>query len=104
MHLRRYDLKNTFEKGKITFEGGNGDSIDNAVVVKGAQFDLAGTTAEFAWVTKMYGRKDRDWYLLSHSHGRYGDREIDTIVIDIKNSAQQTIFFDISESFGKCHI
>jgi hypothetical protein len=85
----------------ITYEGGNGDSLENAVVVRGARFDLAGTIAVFAWLTATYGQLNVDWRLKLQSHGRFGNREIDTLVLDIKNRGEKTVFFDVTDSFGK---
>ena len=55
----------------IYFEGGTGETVDTAVVVRGAKSDLEGTAVEFAWLVEVYGQKDRDWKLLTHSHGKY---------------------------------
>jgi hypothetical protein len=87
--------------GSILFEGGNGDTVETAIVVRGASFDLVGTYAEFGWLTQTYGQKDSDWKLMSHSHGKYGDREIDTFELQLANGTPLTVFFDCTESFGK---
>ncbi len=89
------------EKAEVRFGGGNGDTIDRAVVIRGAAFDLAATWAEFAYVTQAYGQKDKDWKLISHTHGKQGDREIDTIEIELPGGERRNFFFDVTESFGK---
>jgi hypothetical protein len=83
------------------FEGGNGDTVETAVIVRGAQFDLLETYAEFAWLTQMYGQKDSDWTLISHSHGVQRQREIDTFVLKLRDGTSRTVYFDCTESFGK---
>ena len=85
----------------VTVGGGSGESPESPLVIRGANFDLAGTYAEFAYLTEVYGQKDEQWKLISHSHGRYGDREIDTIEIEFPDGKRQSVFFDISESLGK---
>src|SRR5215475_13849920 len=84
---------------RISYEGGNGDSVEAAIVVRGARFDLEGTYAEFAWLTQKYGQKDKDWKLLTHSHGKHGTRDIDTFEIQLADGTPVTVFFDCTESF-----
>src|SRR5271166_1017019 len=83
----------------IVFEGGNGDTVENAVIVRGARLDLAGTYAEFAWLAQVYGKKDLDWTLISHSHSVQGGRDIDTFVLRLRDGTSRTVYFDCTESF-----
>jgi hypothetical protein len=87
--------------GNISFEGGDGDTVEKAIVVRGAQFDLVGTYAEFHWLAQVYGQKDRDWTLISHSHEVHGGRDIDIFVLKLTDGTMRTIYFDCTESFGK---
>ena len=87
--------------GGISFEDGDGDSIATAVVVRGAGSDLAGTYSEFAWLVKKYAEKDKDWKLVSHSHGQHEDRDIDTFEIEFKSGVRRCVYFDCTESFGR---
>src|SRR5271167_2134164 len=87
--------------GSIFFEGGNGDTVETAIVVRGARFDLVGTYAEFGWLTQTYGQKDSDWKLISHSQGKYAGRDIDTFELQLADGTPLTVFFDCTESFGK---
>ena len=86
---------------ELRFEGSDGASIEKAVIVRGATYDLMGTAAEFFWLEREYGSKDVDWKLLTHSHGSFGGREIDTIEIEVKSGERTRVYFDITESFGK---
>ncbi len=88
-------------RGSIFFEGGNGDTVEAAIVVRGARFDLVGTYAEFWWLTQKYGQKDIDWKLLTHSTGEHGGRYIDTFELQLAEGKLLTVFFDCTESFGK---
>jgi hypothetical protein len=85
----------------IFFEGGNGDTREAAVVIRGARFDLEGTYAEFSWLAQKYGQKDSDWKLLLHSHGTHEGRDIDTFELQLADGTPVTVFFDCTESFGK---
>jgi hypothetical protein len=84
----------------VSFEGGGGDTVESAIVVRGARHDLEGTYAEFAWLAHEYGQKDEHWKLVSRSHGRHGSREIDTFHIELSDGTALTVFFDCTESFG----
>jgi hypothetical protein len=90
------------ESGKeISFEGGNGSSIEEAVIVRGATSDLAATCAEFQWLTETFGQKGDAWEVVSNSHGTIGSRDIDTMVIRLSSCEQVIKYFDITESFRK---
>ena len=93
--------KSTLDSGDIWFGGGNGDTVDNAIIVRGAQFDLVGTYAEFGWLARVHGQKDRDWTLISHSHEVRGGRDIDTFILRLTDGTSRTVYFDCTESFGK---
>lgn len=89
------------EGGEITFEGGDGASIQQAVIIRGAGHDLVGTIAEFRWLAWEFGKEDVDWGLETHSHGTFENRQIDTVVIRLSSGAVKTVYFDITDSFGK---
>ena len=86
---------------EIRFEGGNGLTMKTAIVIKGAQSELEGTYAAYSWLVQKFGDKDLAWKLISHSHGVFSGREIDTYVIELNDGSQKAIFFDCSDSFGK---
>ena len=85
----------------ITFEGGNGNTMGSAVIIRGAESELEGTYAAYSWLVNKYGKKDEGWALVSHSHEVFSGREIDTFKIKITNGGERVVFFDTSESFGK---
>lgn len=89
------------ENGAIWFEGGDGRSVSDAIVIRGVNDDVMGTFVLFAFLEDRFGRKDRDWKLKYQTHGTYGDREIDTYALEMRNGEQLTLYFDITESFGK---
>jgi hypothetical protein len=85
----------------IRFEGGNGGSMASAIVVRGAESELEGTYAAYAWLVNKYGKKDVGWKLVSHSHEMFNRREIATFKIEFPDGTQRVVFFDCTESFGK---
>jgi len=97
----RSKLRSADMEGKIWFEGGSGESVDEAIVIRGASHDLVGTWVEFAFLDDRFGQMGRDWKRKLHGHGTYGDREVDTVRLEMPNGEQLTLYFDITESFGK---
>lgn len=71
----------------ITYEGGEGDSLKNPVIIRGAGFDVLGTEAIFNWLTVVFGQMDRDWSLIVQSHLRQGERDFDAHGIQLHDGA-----------------
>lgn len=83
--------------GKLVFEGGDGSSIEKAVVITNAKSEQEGVDGEAKWINKMHrGWKKGSQALLS-DQGKHYDR-IEYTTPDGKN---ETIFFDISGFLGK---
>jgi hypothetical protein len=85
----------------VRFEGGDGSSWDNAVVVRGAALEFEGIAATFAWIEHQFGPKNVGWKLVSHSSGGDEHRKIDTFDIAVADGSKCRVFFDVTESFGK---
>ncbi len=86
---------------EIRFEGGSGDTMERAIVVRGARTNLEGTYAEYAWLVNRFGAKDKGWKLISRSHTVVGGCDIDTYQIQLADGTLRSVFFDSTESFGK---
>jgi hypothetical protein len=88
-------------KPKITFKGGPGDTPETAVVISGAPNSRVGIDAEYYYLMKKFGQPNVDWKLkrqsVLHKNGRHYDR----MEIELKDGSKKTIFFDITEFFGK---
>ena len=89
------------EPHDIRFEGGSGNTIETAIVVRGSRTALEGTYAEYAWLVNRFGAKDKGWKLISRSHTVVGGCDIDTYRIQLADGTQCTVYFDSTESFGK---
>ena len=81
----------------ITFGGGDGRSMENAVVIRGARNTLEGVFGEGYWTWKTHPgwRKGRQ-ALLSRDGKRY-----DLITNKLPDGSQAEIYFDITDFFGK---
>ena len=86
----------------IKFSGGNGGSIEDAVIILGAEDSLEGIQAEKRYISKALLRiRNIDWELkgqrLIKKDGCYFDR----LSIRVDNLQEKQFYFDISDFFGK---
>ncbi len=89
--------KKPLKIGKITFEGGDGSSIETAVVIKGAKDTEEGIEAEAKWVRKVHRNWTKGTQALLDQNGRKYDR----IEYSTPEGGTKTIYFDITDFFGK---
>ncbi len=82
--------------GKLVFEG-NGSSIENAVVVKNAKDEMEGVAAESKWVKKVHPK----WIKGNQALLRVKEKDYDRIEYKTPDGKTETLFFDITEFFGK---
>lgn len=90
--------KKPMKIGKITFEGGDGSSFEEAVVIKGAKDTMEGIEAESKWMEKKHRGWEKGDQALVSKDGKHYDR------IDYskpKDGKKMTIFFDITDFYGK---
>jgi len=86
---------------KITFKGGPGDTPETAVVILGASDSIAGIAAEYSYLEKKFGRQNLAWQLRRQSILNHKGKVYDRMDLDMQDGSQKTLFFDISEFFGK---
>jgi hypothetical protein len=82
--------------GKLVFEGGEGSSMEEAVVIKNAKTEEEGVEAEVKWVKKVHPKWAKGAQAVLNHTGKYYDRIEYSTPEGIK-----FIFFDITEFFGK---
>lgn len=83
--------------GHVVYEGGNGTSLQSAVVIKNAKNELEGVRAESEWIAKTHPGWRKHIQALLMIKGRAYDR----IEYTTPKGETQTIFFDITDFFGK---
>jgi hypothetical protein len=93
-------MRNQFGNKKICFDGGRGDSIDDAVIIRGIKNTVLGVQAEKLYISNKYGQEDNDWYFLEQVL-IVNDKAYDVITIRLADSTFEKIFFDITEFFGE---
>lgn len=71
------------------------------MLISGAPNSIEGIAAEYAYLRKKFGRENVDWNLFRQSVLGQGGKFYDRLELDLKDGSRKTVFFDISEFFGK---
>jgi hypothetical protein len=87
---------------KVTYEGGDGKTLENAIVIKNAENERNGIAAEYSFIAKTYGQKFKDWKPIGQSTIVKENRKLDLINIEtIPKKETISFYFDITEFYGK---
>ncbi len=81
----------------VRFEGGDGTSLEQAVVILGAQKTKEGIAAENLWIKW----KDEGARELEEQLSTVEERHYDVVTIELSSGAKVEIWFDITDFFGK---
>ena len=88
--------------GDISFSNNNGFSMDDAIVITGATGSYDGVDGEYKYLSQRFGEKNKDWTLkmqvLLEDDGKAFDQ---MQIIYVREQTEFSIFFDITEFFGK---
>jgi len=85
----------------VTFEGGSGDTPAAAVIIRGAADGIVGVAAEYRYLEGKFGQKMRDWRLKKQELLQENGRVFDVMHLELADGSRRTIYFDITEFFGK---
>lgn len=81
----------------IVYEGGDGSSLESAVVIRGAANAADGIEAEYAWIARQFpGYSFRGQALYQKD-----ERVYDALRISKRWRMPKTVYFDITEFYGK---
>ncbi len=101
--MRRRQAKDMrdIDRSDIQYSEGDGQTLDDPVVVTGAGSDAEGTHAVFAWLQRRYGVLGQDWVLTNRTgHSAQGKR-IDWYTVTLKTGETNLHYFDVSQSYLK---
>ena len=88
-------------KQVISFEGGPGDTIEKAIIIRGAARTNAGVESEYFYLREKYGQQGKDWSLDSQMLLQANDRLYDKMYINLADGTQTSIIFDVTDFHGK---
>ena len=97
LRRRQRQLVEELDRGGVQYSNNNGETVEDRVVIRGALTDLDGIAAEYGWLFRRFGTMDVDWQISSHA----GGSGVDVWVIQLRTGEEKTIYFDVTESFGK---
>jgi hypothetical protein len=87
---------------KVIYEGGDGKTVENAIVIKNAENERNGVASEYAYIAKINGEKFKDWKPVGQSTINKDIKKIDLINIQlIQKNETISYYFDITEFYGK---
>jgi hypothetical protein len=102
MIRRQKGVKDKIANHDITFLGGDGLSMETAIVIKGAKNGQEGVDAEYVYISIKQGQQNVDWKPIEQSLLGDNGKSFDCIKIeDIKNSTKISYYFDVTAFFGK---
>ena len=81
----------------IAFQGGDGSSIEKAIVIAGAHNESDGVASEYAWLSRHYAGYGMKKQALLQANGKSYDR----LDFTTAHGEAKTVYFDISGFFGK---
>ncbi|PHR73621.1 MAG: hypothetical protein COA67_02525 [Lutibacter sp.] len=88
--------------GKIKYSGGDGLSLENAIVILNAKSSRDGIPAEYAYIESVLGRKFTDWTPLGQALINEKGKSYDVITVKETSSNDEIkYYFDITDFFGK---
>ena len=84
----------------ICFGGGEGTSMQDAIVIQGAHGESDGVAAEYTYLEGLYGPRGQGYLVHGQSLLEDGGKSFDRLDIEVKGQPK-SYFFDITDYFGK---
>jgi hypothetical protein len=86
----------------VVYEGGNGKSMENCIIIKNAKNELNGVAAEYSYISKIHGLKFTNWKPIGQSSVTNNDRTYDIInILTLPQNEKIDYYFDITDFYGK---
>jgi hypothetical protein len=85
----------------VTYRGGTGESLDDAIVIQGVMDTNEGVASEYQYLSEKFGQRGIDWELARQELIVNGEKQFDKLDIRLSNGITKTIYFNITEFFGK---
>ncbi len=83
----------------IRYEGGDGSSSDHPIKILGATGESDGVRAEYQYLELVYGAGK--WKTSQQSLLEVNGKKIDQLDVDHPGGPSNSVYFDISDYFGK---
>jgi hypothetical protein len=87
----------TLSAAPVQFAGGDGSSLESAVVIRGAKHEKDGIAAEHRYLSQHFA----SWFLKRQMLVNHQGRVYDRMEITDQNGKPRAVFFDITDFFNK---
>ncbi len=85
----------------MTFAGGEGHEMEEAIIVENAQNSTEGIAAEYVYLDRKFGQPGTDWDISAKRTEQQDGRMYDIFYITISRTGEsKTLFFDITDFYG----
>lgn len=104
LDLLRLELNTHFlelSQPGIYFEGGSGETLNNAIIIKGAENGNVGVAIEHQYLDMKFGCRNLTWKIDKQELLVENNRRYNQIDIQLRDGSDRTIFFEITDFFGK---
>ena len=96
------EIREQWRRELITFSDNWGSSVEDAIVIRGAESQSEGIAVEHRYLQGKYGERREDWDLLVQQLIHDGGRSYDQMELSLlPDGFKETLYFDITDFFGK---
>lgn len=82
----------------VTYRGGSGESVADAVLLDGARNSILAEQAEFSWLSQKLGVPNRHWRIRGHASIDEGGRHYEKTVVALPDGTRKEFYFDVTET------
>jgi predicted GNAT superfamily acetyltransferase len=89
------DTADTTDNSGIRFTGGDGSSMENALIIRGTKNEIEGVPAEIDYISKKHGERDKSWKMVMESNFlKNGIPYVEYQIRDYKTNSTIEYYFD----------
>ena len=78
-----------------TYSDDSGESFETPVRIAGIQSHREAIAAEYRFISKQFGTRGKDWYLMRQTLLAEGNKVVDVVEIQLQSPAQRRcVYFD----------
>jgi hypothetical protein len=83
------------------YTGGNGNSVEEAVIIEDVPNHYEGISAEYEWLAREFGPRGEAWELELQALLERDERCYDQMTLRLSNGRRVVVYFDITGFFGE---
>ncbi len=83
----------------VRIEGGQGDTLETAIIIKGAADSSIGVAVEWAILHQIFGQKNKDWMFEGQSLHELNGHGYDLMRLALSDGSKRMIYFDVTDFY-----